>query len=102
VLSGIVEGDTDQQCADHVATFLRVEDELGYLAKEISEVDTFDPENIRIITQMDRRALTLLMGDGNYARRYQNFVKHYPEIVKRSPQARIFDLRLEDRITVKE
>jgi cell division protein FtsQ len=102
VLSGIGENDTDQQCADHVTTFLRVQDELGYLAKEISEVDASDPENVRIVTQMDRHALTLLMGDGNYARRYQNFVKHYPEIVKRSPQARIFDLRLEDRITVKE
>jgi cell division protein FtsQ len=102
VLSGIGENDSDQQCLDHVSIFLRVEEELGYLAKEISEVDTSDAENIRVITQMDQRAITLLMGDGNYARRYQNFVKHYPEIVKRSPQARIFDLRLEDRITVKE
>jgi cell division protein FtsQ len=102
VIRGISENDSDAQCQDRVGTFLRVQEDLGYLANEISEVDTADPENIRIITRMDRRALTLLMGDGNYARRYQNFVKHYPEIVKRSPQARIFDLRLEDRITVKE
>ena len=102
VLGGIGDNDTDQQCAEHVASFLQVEQELGYLAKEISEVDTSDPENIRLVTQANSRALTLLIGDGNYARRYQNFLKHYPEIVKRSPQARIFDLRLEDRITVKE
>jgi cell division protein FtsQ len=102
VLSGIGENDTDQQCLDHVTTFLRVQEDLGYLAKEISEIDTADPENIRIITQVDRRALTLLVGDGSFAARYRNFAKHYPEIVKRSPQARIFDLRLEDRITVKE
>ena len=43
-----------------------------------------------------------MVGEGNYAARYQNFVKHYPEIIKRSPNARIFDLRLDDRITVKE
>ena len=102
VLSGGADSFTDEQWAAHVRSFLRVERDLGYLVKEISEIDTADPENIRIITQVDRRALTLLMGDGSYARRYQHFVKTYPEIVKRSPQARIFDLRLDDRITVKE
>jgi menaquinone-dependent protoporphyrinogen IX oxidase len=65
-------------------------------------VDTADPENIRLITQVDGRAITLLAGDGNYSQRYQHFVKKYQEIVKRSPAARIFDMRLDDRITVKE
>jgi cell division protein FtsQ len=102
VLRGIVDSDSEAQCRDHVATFLRVQEELGYLMKDVSEVDTSDPENIRIIAKADRRAVTLLMGEANYARRYQHFVKTYPEIVKRSPQARIFDLRLDDRITVKE
>lgn len=102
VLRGIGENDSEAECLNHVRSFLRVEEDLGYLAKEISEVDTADPENIRLITQMDRRALTLLIGDGDYARRYQRFLKDYSEIIKRSPQARIFDLRLDDRITVKE
>ena len=60
------------------------------------------PVGVWLITQVDRRAITLLIGEGNYARRFQHFVKNYPEIIKRSPQARIFDLRLDDRITVKE
>ena len=55
---------------------------MGYLAKEISEVDATDPENIRIVSQVDRRVVTLLLGDGNYAQRYQNFLNHYPEIRK--------------------
>ncbi len=102
VLRGIGENASDAECLDHVRTFQRVEEDLGYLAKEISEVDTADPENIRIITQVDRRAITLLIGDGNYARRYQHFLKKYPEIIKRSPLARVFDMRLDDRIIVKE
>ena len=102
VLRGIGENDTEAQYRDHVALFLRVQEDLGYLMKDVSEMDTSDPENVRIIVQAERRAITLLLGDGNYARRYQHFVKNYPEIVKRSPQARIFDLRLDDRITVKE
>src|SRR3954451_17118664 len=102
VLRGIGENDSEAEVLNHVRSFLRVEDDLGYLAKEISEVDTADPENIRLITQVDGRAITLLAGEGNYAQRYQHFVKKYPEIVKRSPAARIFDMRLDDRITVKE
>lgn len=102
VLSGVGEGESEQQRRDHVRSFLQVEEDLGYLAKQISEVDVADAENIRLISQVEDRLVTLLMGDGNYARRYQNFVKNYPEIRRRSPAARIFDLRLDDRITVKE
>jgi cell division protein FtsQ len=102
VLSGVREGETEAERRSHVRAFLQVQDEMGYLAKEISEVDASDPENIRIISQVDRHAVTLLLGDGNYAQRFQNFLNHYPEIRKGSPQAKVFDLRLDGRITVKE
>jgi cell division protein FtsQ len=102
VLSGIHEDETDIMRRDRVRAFLDFEQDMGYLSKQVSEVDATDPENIRAVSQVDRRAVTLLMGDGNYARRYQNFVSHYPEIRKRSPDAKTFDLRLDDRITVKE
>lgn len=102
VLGGVREDQTEAQRREHVRAFLQVQEDMGYLAKEISEVDTTDPENIRIVSQVDHRVVTLLIGDGNYARRYQNFVTHYPEMRKRSPQAKAFDLRLDDRITVKE
>jgi len=102
VISGITDNDTDAQTSQHVATFLRVQADMGYLMKDVSEVDTTDPENVRLIAQADTRAVILLVGEGNYAARYQNFLKHYQDIVKRSPKAKIFDLRLDDRITVKE
>jgi hypothetical protein len=51
---------------------------------------------------VDRRVLKLHLGDSNYAQRFQNFLSHYPEIRKGSPQAKVFDLRLDGRITVKE
>jgi cell division protein FtsQ len=102
VLSGVREGESEAERRSHVRAFLQLQDEMGYLAKEISEVDTSDTENIRIISQVDRRAVTLLLGDGNYAQRFQNFLTHYPEIRKGSPFAKVFDLRLDGRITVKE
>jgi cell division protein FtsQ len=102
VLSGIGEQQSDEDRREHVRTFLRVQEEMGYLAKDISEIDTSDPDNVRVVVQIDRRALELTLGDGNFGRRYQNFVSHYPEIQKRSPKTRKFDLRLDDRITGKD
>jgi cell division protein FtsQ len=102
VLSGIREEGADSDRRDRVRAFLDFQKDMSYLAKDVSEVDVTDPENIRVISQMEHRAVTLLMGEGNYAHRYQNFVNHYPEIRKRSTDARTFDLRIDDRITVKE
>jgi cell division protein FtsQ len=102
VLSGVREKDLPEQRRERVRTFLRVQEDMGYLLKDVSEVDVADPDNIRMVTQMGSRGLELLMGDMNFARRFQNFLGHYPEIQKRSPSARQFDLRLDDRITVKE
>ena len=43
-----------------------------------------DPENVRIISQVDRQVVKLMLGDGNYAQRYQNFLTHF----RRSTRAR--------------
>ena len=102
VLGGIREDETEAVRREHVRTFLLLTGELGYLAKDVSEVDVSDPDNIRIVAQVDDRAVTLMLGDSNFARRYQNFLNHYQEIRKRSPEAKAFDLRLDDQITVKE
>jgi cell division protein FtsQ len=102
VLSGVREDETDEQRRDRVRAMLRVQDDLGYMSKDVSEVNVADTENIRIVAQVEQRALELILGDTNFARRYQNFLNHYPEIRKRSPEVRTFDLRLDDRITAKD
>lgn len=102
VLSGIQEDSTEDARRERVRALLRLEEDMGYMAKDISEVDAADPENLRVVVQVDRHAVSLLLGDANYGRRYQNFLRHYQEIEQRSPRAKTFDLRLEDRITAKE
>jgi cell division protein FtsQ len=98
VLSGVTESDSETVLRERVHSMLRVLADLGPLAKDVSEVNVSDPENIRLVAQVAGRAVELIMGGENYARRYQNFLNHYPEIRKRSPQAKTFDLRLDDRI----
>lgn len=102
VLSGVRENDSAAERRERVRIFLRVQDDMGYLMKDVSEVDATDPESIRLVAQVENRAVELLLGDMNFARRYQNFLSHYPEIQRHSPGAKLFDLRLEDRITAKE
>ncbi len=98
VLSGVREEETEASRRERVRCLLRVLDEMGSLARDVSEVNAADCENIHIVTQVDRRAVELIMGDTNFALRYRNFTRHYPEMQKRFPGAKTFDLRLADRI----
>jgi len=102
VLSGVREDETEAQRRERVRVLLRVQEEMGYLSKDVSEVNAADPDNVRIVAQVGDRAVELILGDGAFARRYQNFLNHYPEIQKRSPDVKTFDLRLDDRITTRE
>ena len=102
VLSGVREDQKEDERRERVHTLLRFEEEMGYMAKDLSEVDVSDMDNLRIVTQVDKRAVELVLGDSNFAWRYQNFMTHYPEIHRHSPEVKTFDLRLDDRITAKE
>ncbi len=102
VLSGVRIDGTEEQRREQVWCLLRVLDEIGASARDISEVNAADCENIRIITKMDNRAVELIMGDTNFASRYRNFVAHYREMQRRSPGVKVFDLRLADRIAAED
>ncbi|HEY2015275.1 MAG TPA: FtsQ-type POTRA domain-containing protein [Bryobacteraceae bacterium] len=102
VLSGIRENETESQRRERVRCLLRVQEELGSGAQDVSEVNAADPDNIRMVAQVDHRTVELTMGYGNFAARYRNFLKHFPEIEKSSPGATRFDLRLDDRILAED
>jgi len=102
VLSGLREDETEDQRSERVRALLRLQEDMGYMAKDVSEVNAADPDNIRIVAQVENRAVELMMGDGNFARRYQNFLAHYSEIGKRSPNVKSFDLRLDGQVTAKD
>jgi hypothetical protein len=85
-----------------VRALLDVEDSLGAGMKDVSEVNATDPGNIRIVAQVEGHVVDLILGEDNLGPRYRNFLDHYAEMRKRSPEVRMFDLRLDDRITAKE
>lgn len=102
VLTGVRASDAMSDRRDRVHRMLRLTRDLGEDARNISEIDVSDRDNLKVTAPQSGHMVTLLLGDRNFALRYQNFVNHFSEIKRRLPDAATLDLRLEDRITVVE
>jgi cell division protein FtsQ len=102
VLRGVKTSDSLESRAKSVARMSRLLTDLGDAAKEISEIDIADPENVAISKPHQGHVVKLLLGDRDFARRFQTFQNHVSEIDERVPGAKVLDLRLDDRITVVE
>ncbi len=84
---------------DRVRQALDMIREVRAYAGQISEINTADPDNLGITYSVQDRVVRLMLGNRHYLPRLQNFLGHYAEISRRLPRARVFDLRLDDRIT---
>ena len=102
ILNGLTEDQTDAERRVRVRAMVRLLDDLGPAAQNISEINAGAPDDLSVEAQVEGRVLELQLGDGNYAKRFQNFLLHYPEIRKHAANVKAFDLRLDDRITAKE
>jgi cell division protein FtsQ len=101
ILSGVMEEQTEADRRLRVEAMKHLLDDLGPQAKYISEVNAASTTDMRVITEIDRHAVELWIGDQRYRSRYQHFVNNYEEIRKHSGQSSVFDLRLDDRILAK-
>jgi cell division protein FtsQ len=102
VLNGLTEEQSDPERRVRVRAMMRLLEDLGPSAQNISEVDAAAPDDLAVEAQVEGRSLELKLGDSNYASRLHGFLLHYPEIHKRAPNVTTFDLRLDDRIISKE
>ena len=98
LLSGVRDESAARRGA-RVRRGLRMLEDLGGLADDVSEVDVSDLDDLKITEKVARGAVTLMLGDRNFSLRLRNFLAHYSDIRLRIPQVRTFDLRLDDRIT---
>ena len=99
VLSGIRREHSVGMRRQRVSVALRLVEEVGGLASQLSEIDVGDPDNVRVVQSVEGQVVVLTLGDRNFHSRLQNFHAHFPEIHRRLPNAAHFDLRLDDRIT---
>jgi cell division septal protein FtsQ len=100
VLSGITEDQGEAERQKRVEAMEHLLADLGPRAKEISEINAANAEDMRVVTTIDGHAVELWLGDQHYRSRYMNFLNHYGEM-RRDSQAVVFDLRLDDRILVR-
>jgi len=82
VLSGVWMDQPEQERKIRVQAALRLMEDLGPVAKDVSEVNATSPDDLRITTTVDNRAVDLWLGDSNFGSRYRNFLDHYAEIHK--------------------
>jgi cell division protein FtsQ len=101
VLSGVTEEQTDEERRLRVQAMRRLLADLGPDAKDISEINAASIQELRVIADVDGQGLELWLGDQHFRSRFTNFLSHYPEIKNHSENARIFDLRLDDRISTR-
>jgi cell division protein FtsQ len=99
LLAGVNADESAAQRGVRVRRAERLIEELGTLADKISEADVTDLDDLKVTEKLDGRAVTLMLGEHNFASRLHNFLDHYPDIHRRIPQVTTFDLRLDDRIT---
>jgi cell division protein FtsQ len=102
VLAGIARNDTLATRHARVEQVKELLSEVRGYAGRISEIDVTDPDNISVTELAQGRAVRLLLGNQNFSARLNNFMNHFPDISRRLPNARTFDLRLDDHITARD
>lgn len=102
VLMGINPEESRDVRQAKVRRMQRVIQEAGALSERISDFDIASLENVKVTMPVENRALVLFLGSQHYAAKLQNFLRHYAEVRRRLPNAVVFDLRIEDRITAVE
>lgn len=102
ILTGISDQEARESRQARVGQALEMLKEIGPLSSHISEIDVRDPGNLQALVQVDQDILTLKLGSKNYRKRLQDFLEHYPEIRAKRPDARSFDLRIDQKIFAAE
>lgn len=100
LVSGLTEDQKDADRKVRVHAMEHLLGDLGPEAKNVSEVNAASVQDMRLIADMDGRAVELWIGDQHYRSRFVNFLKYYEQMRKNSDAANVFDLRMDDRISV--
>ncbi len=101
VLSGVWVDQSEADRKLRVQAALRLLDDLGPVAKDVSEVNAAAPDDLRVTAEVQGKTVELWLGDENFGQRYRNFADHVSDIRAGSPRSTVFDLRIDDRITAK-
>lgn len=100
LLAGVDERQSQEMRALRVRRMLALFAEIGELGERVSEVDAENPNNLKVMVNAGGRLVQAWLGRERYLYRLRRFLQYFAEVRRRYPAATVFDLRLEDRITV--
>jgi cell division protein FtsQ len=101
VLSGVWIAQSEPERKVRVQAALRLLDDLGPASSSVSEVNATSPDDLRVMADIDGKTYDLWLGDTNFGSRFHNFTEHLADLRAGSPNAKVFDLRIDDRITAR-
>ena len=103
VVVGISERQAEPERKQRIARMLKLMRDIKPVIQNVTvtEVDVSE-QDLRVSADVEKAEVELLIGDRQYARRMHNFLVNFPEIHRRSPELKYFDLRLEKRIIARE
>jgi cell division protein FtsQ len=101
VLTGVWLSQSEPERRARVQAALRLLDDLGPAAQNVSEVNATSVDDLRLVADFDGKPYELWMGDNNFGSRFHNFTEHLADLKTGSPGATVFDLRIDDRITAR-
>lgn len=99
VLTGFTANEAKGSRKMRVGHAIAMLNELGALRSLLAEIDVRDPGNLQALMQSGGQAVTVRLGNRNFRKRLQNFLNHQERIQRQRPEARVFDLRIDGRIT---
>jgi cell division protein FtsQ len=100
VVDGISSNSTEEHRRQQMARVLKLIAEFEQRIEEVSEIDAHDMHNLVVTRKYGNRGIALKLGNKNFWQRYSTFIPMADELLQRFPNARTFDLRIDDQIII--
>jgi len=83
---------------DRLRRVMRLLTEVGPMAEKLAEIDVTQPDALKVTMEAGSRVVTLILGDERYLIRLKNFLNNQEMILQHAADAKVLDMRLEDRV----
>lgn len=104
VITGMADSEPVSTRAARMKIYARLVGELdangASYSKDLSEVDLFDPDDVKITVEDPGGALVIHLGDANFADRYRIYLNHIQEWRQQFLKLESVDLRYSNQIIV--
>ena len=98
LLVGVRASDNADVLRDRVRRLRGLMTDLGELAARVEEVDVTEPGNLRIAYNVGEMQVVLILGEDNFRKRLNLFLKHYPDLRDRISARQVLDVSLDERV----